>query len=255
MTNSRLIIFFSKNFLFVCISYVAMPYKRKTKKYPKRRRRVRRNSARSSSSRSLALSPAGHLGKRWVQRFKYFDRVVLDAGTATIDVHTFRANSLYDPDYTGTGHQPSGFDEFMAFYNHFTVIGSRIKATFLSETADTAGTGIVGINVDDNTSPPTTITTIYEASSPHVKVLTGRDAQGKVICTNQVSTRRFFGHNPMQEDNLAGTTSADPAEGVYFHVFATSTDPGATENPGEIRVLVEIDYLAVLHEPKTLLGS
>jgi len=43
--------------------------------------------------------------------------------------YNFRANSCYDPDYDGAGHQPMGFDQMALKYNHYQVLGSRIKVT------------------------------------------------------------------------------------------------------------------------------
>ena len=39
-------------------------------------------------------------------------------------------NSLFDPDQTGTGHQPYYFDQFAALYNRYTVLGSKLTAEF-----------------------------------------------------------------------------------------------------------------------------
>ena len=39
-------------------------------------------------------------------------------------------NSLFDPDFTGTGHQPYYFDQFATIYQRYTVIGSKLTATF-----------------------------------------------------------------------------------------------------------------------------
>jgi hypothetical protein len=36
-------------------------------------------------------------------------------------MHHFRTTAVYDPDYTGTGHQPYGFDQHSRLYNHYIV--------------------------------------------------------------------------------------------------------------------------------------
>lgn len=48
-----------------------------------------------------------------------------------------RGNSLYDPDYTGTGHQALGFDQLFTFYYHYYVAASKFKIRFRS-TGNTA---------------------------------------------------------------------------------------------------------------------
>lgn len=40
--------------------------------------------------------------------------------------HLFNFNNLYDPDRTGTGHQPCGFDEWTAFYSIYRVLSASI---------------------------------------------------------------------------------------------------------------------------------
>lgn len=53
--------------------------------------------------------------------------------TATdIAERTFRLNSLFDPDLTGTGHQPRGFDELASFYGRYTVVGCTIQVHLLN---------------------------------------------------------------------------------------------------------------------------
>lgn len=39
----------------------------------------------------------------------------------------WRGNSLYDPDLTGTGTQPAGYNELVAFYENYRVTGSSIE--------------------------------------------------------------------------------------------------------------------------------
>ena len=38
----------------------------------------------------------------------------------------FSGNGLYDPDVSGVGHQPLGFDQWMTLYNRYRVYASRI---------------------------------------------------------------------------------------------------------------------------------
>lgn len=48
----------------------------------------------------------------------------------------FRLNSLYDPDYVKTGHQPYFFDTLAAIYNRYMVRACTIDITFSDPTAD-----------------------------------------------------------------------------------------------------------------------
>jgi len=41
----------------------------------------------------------------------------------------FRLNSLYDPDFTGTGSQPTTFDQWMALYDRYRVLGVDVDLT------------------------------------------------------------------------------------------------------------------------------
>jgi hypothetical protein len=51
--------------------------------------------------------------------------------------YQYRGNSAFDPNYTGTGGQPAGFDQWAAFYNEYTVLSSRIHIEIISGTSGT----------------------------------------------------------------------------------------------------------------------
>jgi len=48
----------------------------------------------------------------------------------------FRLNSLYDPDYTYTGHQPYGFDQLASLYYSYRVEGVRVRVTWSDPSRD-----------------------------------------------------------------------------------------------------------------------
>jgi len=48
-----------------------------------------------------------------------------DEGTWTKLHYAFRASSCFDPDFTGAGHQPRGFDQWKLLYNMYIVNVSK----------------------------------------------------------------------------------------------------------------------------------
>ena len=64
---------------------------------------------------------------------RYTDKINMGLIGATTNViqNQFVANGAFDPNLTGVGHQPRGFDQFMAGYETFTVTGSKISVNFV----------------------------------------------------------------------------------------------------------------------------
>jgi len=60
----------------------------------------------------------------------YGEMIERSPGTTT-DKYTFRLNSTFDPDLTGTGHQPLGRDQFAGvLYNKYRVHSVRVVVSF-----------------------------------------------------------------------------------------------------------------------------
>lgn len=55
---------------------------------------------------------------------------------------SFRLNAPFDPDFTGTGHQPYGYDQLTPFYNKCMVTAVDIEVTFYDPSADGLACGI-----------------------------------------------------------------------------------------------------------------
>lgn len=75
--------------------------------------------------------PKGKLGFPTSMRttLKYCEKFDLDLATYDCVVGTFRANSIYDPNYATGGHQPRGQDDFASIYTDYCVTGCKLKAT------------------------------------------------------------------------------------------------------------------------------
>lgn len=163
--------------------------------------------------------------------------------------HFFRMNSCFDPDYTGGGHQPLGFDEYMTHYQHFTVLNARIKATALIN-----GSQVAGILTVRQASEATAIAnpfTCMEQPTSRVRYLpsgTGTSVAGIVSAGN---LSQILGQDVRQDSTNAGSSSSNPNEDYFWEIAAS----GQTGAAASLSVIIEIDYRVMLHEPKQLLGS
>lgn len=226
---------------------------KKYHKYDGKVIKVRRKKKTKKKNKSMhgypsKLSVGPQLKSRKI-KFRYCDKLTLaPAGASVSAFHVFSANGLYDPDITGTGHQPIGFDQWMAFYNHYTVIGSKISVTFVN--ADVNQTGIVGITLDDDNTPISTVaSTLMEQPNCAYAMVNTREGSNKTTLSLQTNPLKFL-TKKVDDGNVTGDVSNNPAEQVYFTVWADSHD-GAVMTPG-MQCIVTIDYVAVLKEQKQL---
>lgn len=163
--------------------------------------------------------------------------------------HVFSMNGLYDPDYTGTGHQPLGYDQYMNFYHHYTVTHAKIKVTFLANAS--AAQGLVYLSRNSGVAVITARDDLAEQPSTKLAPIQKDGAAKQIVLTDSVNLSTLLGQNVLNEDNNAGAIASNPVEGYYWHVSAASFDG----NIGSTVAVVEIDYKVVLHEPKDLAGS
>ena len=62
------------------------------------------------------------------------------------------------------------------------------------------------------------------------------------------SQKKFFGTKDL-DDKYQGSSSGNPSDGAFYQIYATSVDD--LTSTGTVRLLVVVDYIAVLSEPKT----
>lgn len=198
----------------------------------------------------------GPIGRSQVCKLKYAAAITINPTTGGItDAHVFSANGMYDPDISGVGHQPRGFDQLMALYDHYVVLGSKIKCWF-TQTGATPTTREplrVGINLNDDNSEEKTASSDYLESYYSNTALLGPTNEADTVYVEMaVNPNKFLGvKSPQGEDSVKGSASANPVEQCYFHVFAV---PMTSADPDAIYVAVELEYTAVLIEP-TLVGE
>lgn len=233
-------------------SLVKHQSKRKRGLFDKKKKSSKQRTRKYQSPQGFAFTQVGNKGplpQNQKVTFTYYEYISLSPGAAGVPAeYVFSANGIYDPNVTAAGHQPRGFDQLMALYDHFTVIGSSINIT--ASNKDSTGAQLIGVYVSDNPTTAGVPDDIMEKRVIAYKALaqnSGGPSNG-TICMN-LNPNTYLGRpNPLSVDTLRGNVSANPSEQVYFILFAMPMAEGVDED--QIHCHVRIEYTAILTEPK-----
>jgi len=229
-------------------------YKRKgsTKKGRKTPYKRRTYDGVIKAPRSISLSS-------WSQPFrttlKYSD-VQVQATTvgAGFVTHVLQPNSVYDPDVTGTGHQPLRFDQLAAMFNQYRVRSARIRAVYSVGDVSTT-TSAIGPWRCTLTKSKTNSTLPGLGSDPY----TAAEMEGSTsnILTTQTPvtlyntyTWKELGINNIEEANTAVTAS--PAIAFYWISSVYNQGNVAATN---ILFNFDIEFDCEFVNPKTIATS
>lgn len=153
---------------------------------------------------------------RYRASLRYYAKHGLSTGTLGLfgAEQTYRLNSLFDPDFSGTGHQPFGYDQLSAWYGKYLVTRARVEITVTDPTGDGLAFGVA--------VRPSSTTASLASSSIDV----AGERQGVMIkCINdsgeQVKTFKF--DLPIHE--VFGVTQQEYHGGLADYGAATSANP------------------------------
>lgn len=230
-------------------------YKKKTG-YRKRRRVYRKRKFIMPVSKQLGL------GTSHIAKLKYVEEIQLNPTIGGIASYVFRANDLYDPDVTGAGHQPYGFDTLCpTIYNHFTVIGAKIKVQWHNSSTSSTNPAWCGILLSDDGTTATTSSNVnhliesYGAGSVLPVGLVGAPNSHSVqtVLYRNFSAKKFFKKAAIVgASNYMGDATSSPTDLAYFEIYAASM---GSNDPGLLNALVTIEYIAVFTEANRLAQS
>lgn len=223
-----------------------MPRKYKTKIKSRRRPRQKKRAV----SRPMRM-PLGGFPNHKKVRLRYTEVVALNPG-ATEAQNVFRANSVFDPNLTGAGHQPLYYDVWSGLYSHYTVLGSKIVATRCLNTTTDPTPLVYGIHLGIGSTSTVAMTAeeLIEQKNNNRWINAGSPSlSGKNLRLAQYfSPRKFFGvKDPEDDDGSTALVTANPTRDAYFSLWARPIG-GATSTAQQF--IVEIEYLVSFSELK-----
>ena len=204
---------------------------------------------------------------------KYCDTVTVPSVDSGLSApYVFRLNSITDPDYTGTGHQPRGADQWAHIYKKYCVIGAKVLVEPLVASATNIDAVLYGYVDDDPSADLHTLEDIRELNMPHSThryVELGQSQRGvnnsrtRPNMRFKVGMKKFFGLGkntqifapagigqgdfPALSDphGLSANFGNNPNNEAYVKLYTTSV--GTSEQPVLCRIT--ISYMCVMHDP------
>lgn len=234
-----------------------MPLRRTTKKYTKKSRKIvgkRRPYRKRYTRRQRPGTASFPFPRSRICKLRYVDQIDMNPAVGTPANYVFSANGLYDPNISGVGRQPYGFDQLMNLYNHYTVLGAKITVT-IANSQDASGM-VLSCKLDDNGSIIDGGDRILYLEKPFVRRTIISNSYVKPAKINHFfSARKFFSAKGIRNYNneLSGDAASNPPDQAYFIVML-SPFTGA-QDIGTIPAIVEIEYIAKFFEPKELVSS
>lgn len=187
-------------------------------------------------------------------RLKYCENTTITPSSGFSQTF-WRANSIHDPRYAGGGHQPLGSDEWSLFYNHYVVLGSRIKYTITGDDSSSSGSQFINsfLSDDGTVASAGNISTLIESGRGMTKVLQGYAGNNRVILTTNYSAKKFFNVDDVADnlDRIGAAFGSDPTDEALFVLTTINTQ---AINYG-LTCLVEIEYIVLFSEPRELVAS
>lgn len=169
----------------------------------------------------------------------------VDPGIAGCASYVYSLNGLYDPDISGVGGQPTGFDQYMALYGKYTVLKAKVIASCInydSTTTQCCGVNIAGLPTTD-TDP-----SVYLRNNNMGFQLLDQQGHNQSIAkfTFEVDISKLSSVNIWTDGEFSGTASTNPENQWYLIVWNAAVD--TTVNPAKCYWTTRIEYLVAFRD-------
>lgn len=187
-----------------------------------------------------------------VLRYPFSDTVTLNAGNSYQYDWVFRGNSAYDPDQTGAGSQPTGYDQWCGFYGYYRVDRSKLVVhANTTEVATTQAQVLLTVFPHISVNPGADYETLMGAcrgANSRVVNLYTKNESTIAISTNRILYPELLPTN----NNFCAASNANPAFEWYWHV---TLDSSTVASDVDVLVTGYIDYKVMFFRPGVIAPS
>jgi hypothetical protein len=178
-------------------------------------------------------------------KLRYSQKSVF-ASSAAPSAQVFNINSVFDPDQTGTGHQPSYFDILSSCYSRYWVRGAWAKVTLTNQSSSVSFDAVAAYS--DNNASTQTVEAISESRyAKDVTLGTTGAISTRVIDMPYISMTQIMGTrgNLKTGSEFYSLVNTNPLDTAYFY-FKVAASDGTTA--GVVAWRVDIVYDCVFKD-------
>lgn len=198
------------------------------------RRRFKKRASHITTRRNGYLLP-----DRQMVKLAYTYMQVDSTDVAGLYARTFSGNSLFDPDPSVGGAQPTGFDQYAAFYRFYHVAGCKIRLEFIN--TDSSSVIQCGVVPGTNQLAAGDLTVMYPLEWPYsVERTLGplTSSFSRCMLNRYMSTKKIYGYKTSNNGNYISAVSASPTNQWYWNIWVRNAAAAAVP----FRIKIKLVY-------------
>lgn len=207
----------------------------KSKAKPKR---VYKKKAKVATTRiPKGMSP---LAERYHGFLKYTDYFAVTGSTGSTGTQQYNLNSIYDPDLTGTGHQPYGRDTLATLYSQYRVMSCSYKFRFAGTSSNIVHCCITAWPTSGS---PTTALMAYEIPNSNCRTILF-PTDGIQVMKGKIYLPKLNGQTKTEylaEDSNSAVVGASPTSLNYLSFQMSDIGSSSVTIYGVVELVYEVE--------------
>lgn len=189
------------------------------------------------------ISPRTGLGNKVYIKAIYAERFSFGSQSlGAAAVQQYRTNSLFDPNFTGIGGQPSVFDQMEPLFEQYCVFACRYKVEFSAQTASTVP-ALVAVQVLDVPTTTTDFRRALEQGQVEWATLMPITGGPGVICFNgYIDNPKLMGKNRtvyLNSPDYCPAMNANPNDVGFLNLYTADVVGGTGPS---VNVCITLEY-------------
>lgn len=166
---------------------------------------------------------------------RYSTRIGFTITSGVPQGNTFRGNSVFDPDETGSGHQAYGYDQLSAYYGAYRVVNSSCRIVMMPQTGTNLATQCLIFGLRANVSSTLNVSDIaaWTETGDGCYAVTNSSGYGgfgqgaQPALRMKRSSAKMLGLTDIQANsdaNLEGAVGFNPLNQWYWQIYVNTAD-------------------------------
>ena len=225
-------------------------------KHAKKKRNLSKRSPWTRPKVQLLSAPGTPFPTRCRAQLKYTSYVNINVVTGLVGTQYIRCNSLFDPDATGIGGQPRGFDQYALLYDQYTVNSSKMKcwAVIAPQTNISNAASMLGVSIVDADTTTPSIDNCADRPFTNYKIVNAFAAQKDQTVTHSWNRLKRF-PNAQTYQSLSSQIAANPVEQEYYQIWTYPALNPLGSDLDSLTIQYEVVYDIEFYELKQIPAS